>query len=139
MTFFKGDLSKMIVPIGGVLRDAMEAIDRGTRQIALVTDSKGVLVGVITDGDIRRGLMRGLNLQSPLAEITKPNFVSVKASQAATARSLLTTRNLHQIPLVDDVAARRHLPHRQSPGYPRASIAGCYDGLRPWHPPAAPD
>ena len=102
MTFFKGDLSKMIVPIGGVLRDAMEAIDRGTRQIALVTDSKGVLVGVITDGDIRRGLMRGLNLQSPLAEITKPNFVSVKASEAATARSLLTTRNLHQIPLVDD-------------------------------------
>ena len=58
MTFFKGDLSQMIVPIGGVLRDAMEAIDRGTRQIALVTDASGVLVGVITDGDIRRKLLR---------------------------------------------------------------------------------
>ena len=42
--------------------DALSIINEKEMQIALVVDEKNKLVGTITDGDIRRGLLRGLAL-----------------------------------------------------------------------------
>ena len=60
------DISNFTVTDQGSIRDAVEAIDRGVLQIVLVLDSNGVLKGTITDGDVRRGLLRGMSLDGPL-------------------------------------------------------------------------
>ena len=39
------------------IREALEVIEQAGIQIALVVDKKYQLVGVITDGDIRRGFL----------------------------------------------------------------------------------
>ncbi len=46
------------------LRDAINAIDRGGVRIALMVDGEGRLVATLTDGDIRRSLLRGMDLAS---------------------------------------------------------------------------
>jgi len=47
---------------GLTLRECLQVIDRGAVQLAIVVDSYGDLVGVLTDGDVRRALLSGATL-----------------------------------------------------------------------------
>ena len=40
------------------IKEALEIIDKGSMQIALVVDENDKLLGTLTDGDIRRGLLK---------------------------------------------------------------------------------
>ncbi|MEY4741892.1 MAG: hypothetical protein RL672_642, partial [Actinomycetota bacterium] len=55
------DLSEFTVGPDATLIQTIEAINRGAKQIALVV-ADGKLLGTVTDGDIRRGLLRGLGV-----------------------------------------------------------------------------
>lgn len=54
-----GPLGNVCIGQDATVRQALETIDRGASAIALVTDESGKLQGVLTDGDIRRGLLKG--------------------------------------------------------------------------------
>jgi dTDP-glucose pyrophosphorylase len=101
------------VPLGGRLVDAMQSLERSGVEIALVIDS-GRLVGVLTDGDIRRALLGGVGMDSPLAPFVQREFTAVGADAGrAQVLDLMQARTLQQIPVVD--ADRRllglHLLH----------------------------
>ncbi|MXQ09149.1 CBS domain-containing protein [Alphaproteobacteria bacterium GH1-50] len=85
------------------IRAALEVIDRSKRQIALVVDDEGRLVASLTDGDVRRGLLRGVSLDAPVSEVmhTSPTTVRQGAPDAATRR-LIAERKLHHVPVLDD-------------------------------------
>ncbi|MBD3795840.1 MAG: CBS domain-containing protein, partial [Epsilonproteobacteria bacterium] len=51
------------------IREALQIIDGGSIQIALVVDEDDKLLGTLTDGDIRRGLLNGLELNSSIESI----------------------------------------------------------------------
>ena len=48
------------------LREALEAITKNGRQAVLVADAEGVLAGMVTDGDLRRAILRGVPLDEDL-------------------------------------------------------------------------
>jgi len=84
------------------VRDALLAIDRGAVQLALVVDEDRKLTATVTDGDIRRGLLRGVTLNQPVSEVMKRNPVSVDVSAGrAAAVKIMRERKLHHVPLVD--------------------------------------
>ena len=58
--FDRLDLCK--VPIVGRLVDAMHALESGAAEIALALDHDDRLVGTLTDGDVRRALLKGASL-----------------------------------------------------------------------------
>jgi len=64
-----------------VLR-AIEIIDRSDARIALVVDGLGKLVGSVTDGDVRRGLLKGCTLQSPVREVMHANPSTMPATNS---------------------------------------------------------
>lgn len=84
------------------IRQAMEVLDQSSLQIALVVDPREHLVGTVTDGDIRRGLLRGLNLDSPAGQVmnTKP-IVALQGMSRAEFIELLRRHDLHHLPLLD--------------------------------------
>jgi dTDP-glucose pyrophosphorylase len=97
-----GDVAACLVGQDATLRDAMLALDRGARRIALAVDPGGVLVGVVTDGDIRRTLLNGAGLDDPLAPVLSPQFVSVDVrEERAAALELMQARAIGAIPVVD--------------------------------------
>lgn len=55
--------------INSTIKEALKIIDDASLQIALIVDKDNKLVGTITDGDIRRGLLNGLDLDSPIFSI----------------------------------------------------------------------
>lgn len=84
------------------VKDAVAAIERGSAQIALVIESDK-LIGMVTDGDVRRGLLRGESLDSPVVNVMQRSFRSLPASATlAEAMALMQRESLHQIPALDD-------------------------------------
>ena len=90
------------VSVTGTLRDALNSLDRGALGIGLAVSSEGVLVGVLTDGNIRRALLGGATLDSPLRLCLQRDFVAVRieASRAAVL-DLMRARRIAQVPVID--------------------------------------
>ncbi|OOY11996.1 alcohol dehydrogenase [Thioclava marina] len=102
MTEVPAKLKPLILSDTATIRDAMETIDRGARQIALVSDAEGRLRATITDGDIRRGLLRGIDLDAPVTEVMHTGFTAVTEAEGhKAALELMQARGLHQVPILD--------------------------------------
>jgi dTDP-glucose pyrophosphorylase len=97
------NLAGCLVPAAGTLRDALAAVDVGAAGIALATDVDGRLVGVATDGDLRRAILRGTNLDAPVAPILVRDFVSLASGGTrADALDLMLARHIDAVPVLDD-------------------------------------
>lgn len=93
---------KCCVGVSRLLIDGMRAIDAGGAGIALVVDDGHRLVGTLTDGDIRRVLLKGGSLSSPLAPHIRKRFAAVAPETGrADVLDLMQARRLNQVPIVD--------------------------------------
>lgn len=85
------------------IKEALEIIDSGAMQIALVVDDNDKLLGTLTDGDIRRGILMGLDLDSSIETIVfKEPAVAKISSTKEEILKIALSKKLHQIPIVDD-------------------------------------
>lgn len=96
-------LRTAMVPETGSVRDAMAAVDRAAGKICLAVDGEGRLVGVATDGDIRRALLRGTTLDDSIGPVLTRRFVAVDAREGRTdVIELMRARGINAIPAVDE-------------------------------------
>lgn len=104
------DMGKLTVGPGATMREALAGINAGTKGIALVVDDDGRLVGTVTDGDIRRAVLDGLDLDGPVSEISlrkksgpypEPLTAPLDASRAQLLE-MMQQSWIFQIPLLDD-------------------------------------
>jgi dTDP-glucose pyrophosphorylase len=89
--------------INSTIKEALQIIDNGKMQIALIVDENNKLLGTLTDGDIRRGLLRGLNLNSSIQSIiSKTPTISRISDTKEEILKIALSKKLHQIPIVDE-------------------------------------
>ena len=92
-----------LVRDGVTIREAIRAIDESALQIALVVDGEQRLVGTVTDGDVRRGLLRGVNLEARVAEIMNRQPVACPAALGREAAlTVMRGSAVKQVPLLDE-------------------------------------
>ena len=85
------------------LREALRIIDQGASQIALVVDEKQRLLGTLTDGDIRRGLLDGETLDTPAERLMNRQFRFVRSGEdQAVVLEMMRQEVLSQIPVLDE-------------------------------------
>jgi dTDP-glucose pyrophosphorylase/CBS domain-containing protein len=97
------NLDAVIFSPAASIRDAIQALDAaGTGALALC-DGQGKLVGMLSDGDLRRALLRGRPLEDACINVacTKPVIAKSPASSADALR-LMNEFDIHQLPVVDD-------------------------------------
>ncbi len=81
---------------------AIRNLDQVGIKIVLVVDKANKLIGTISDGDIRRGLLKGLDLNDPIASIIHHNALVVPPEMAHDmVMQLMETNKIQQIPVVD--------------------------------------
>ncbi len=104
------DIADLCVPQESTIRSAIECLDRSEKQIVLVVDSDMRLIDTITDGDIRRAILSGTDLDTPVSELrkrrpTSPYPKPVTAHRDADSVELLRMMErecVRQIPLLDE-------------------------------------
>lgn len=78
-------------------------LDKVAIKIVLVINEEGTLEGTISDGDIRRGLLRGLDINSSIESIVYRNPIVVSPDMGREiVRQLMVVNKIQQIPVVDE-------------------------------------
>ena len=92
-----------ILPFDATIGQAIHNLNEVSVKIVLVANAAGVLEGTISDGDIRRGLLKGLDLNSPLTSIIHHNALVVPPDLGRDlVMQLMVANKIQQIPVVDE-------------------------------------
>ncbi len=92
-----------ILPANATIGQAIRNLDKIGIKIILVANETNILEGTISDGDIRRGLLKGLDLNSPIASIVNRNALVVPPELGRElVMQLMVANKIQQIPVVDE-------------------------------------
>ena len=85
------------------LRETIARIDKSRLQIGLVTDDIGRLIGIVTDGDLRRAMLKGIGLEVATSTVmnTKPRVLPAGTTKEDIV-AFMRRHVLHQVPLVNE-------------------------------------
>ena len=70
--------SNYVVQDDASCAEAMEAITYNHRGCVVVADKNFLVLGVLSDGDIRRALVKGVTMVTPAGKILNTNFISIR-------------------------------------------------------------
>ena len=98
----KMDIDKISILSNSTIKQAMQAINNGEMGVVFVVDKKGSLNNLLTDGDIRRTLLKGYGLESPVTEIDTSEPTVIKNNTPLSELSNLFNDQIRVIPVVDD-------------------------------------
>ena len=85
------------------IRDAMAAIARGAASAAFAVTTDELLVGVVTDGDMRGALLGGALLSDSVKPFIRSHPIVAKAIDSrATVLDMMQAKAIAQIPIVND-------------------------------------
>jgi dTDP-glucose pyrophosphorylase/CBS domain-containing protein len=104
------NLDEFCVLAEKTIRETIACIERSQKGIALVVDAERRLLGTITDGDVRRGLIAGLSTESLVRELLKvksstpfPHHISVPVgTERSEILQIMREKSIRQVPLLDD-------------------------------------
>jgi len=97
------DWHKIVVTHSSTVLEAMKVLDSNDRFV-IVTDGEGKLTGCITDGDLRRGLLKGIRLTDQASEIMNKNPFAVAPElnhQEVLERVKQYKQDASHVPVVD--------------------------------------
>lgn len=84
------------------LREGIACLDRSALQIALVVAPDQRLLGTVTDGDVRRAILRGSSLETPVSEVmNRTPTLAAAGEDLRTRLPELRNNQIHRIPVVD--------------------------------------
>jgi dTDP-glucose pyrophosphorylase len=93
---------KSIVADTSTLEQVVRNLDSTALKIAIVVNESLELVGTISDGDIRRGLLRGLSLKNQITDIVHRNSLVVPPEMGREmVTQLMVANKIQQIPVID--------------------------------------
>lgn len=94
---------KCLLLHSSTIRDAVQCLDTSGLRIVLLVDSNLRLIGTVTDGDIRRGLLQGLDLDSAVIDVVNinPLVVSPYVSRQ-DVMFLMESNKIEHVPVLDE-------------------------------------
>jgi CBS domain-containing protein len=94
--------SNVIVKRTTSIREVIRIIDSSSLQIALVLDDNDRLLGTVTDGDIRRGILLGLSLDESVEKIMFTNFTYARDTDSnEQILDLMCKKDIRHVPVLD--------------------------------------
>ena len=100
MTF--ANFEKVLIRPDLPLIEGIKLMNSNSMQVLLVVDDKQKLLGIITDGDVRRALLENISFDTPVSSIMARNPVVLRhPPDKEKALSLMKERGINHVPLVD--------------------------------------
>ncbi|MDD5470139.1 MAG: aminotransferase class I/II-fold pyridoxal phosphate-dependent enzyme [Candidatus Peribacteraceae bacterium] len=100
--FAPEQIQAMSVPVGSTIRAVMRAIDRAGAGAAFLVEADGRFAGLVTDGDLRRALLKGQGLDTPVTDVKRPPSVTARISDPPETVASLFREEVRLVPLLDE-------------------------------------
>lgn len=92
------------------LRAAASAMNSAPHKLILVSSKENKLVGTVSDGDLRRAMLRGVLLDDPVTQIMNTDFIAGhEGMSAAEQRAMMRLHEIDELPIVDSSGAVTNL------------------------------
>jgi len=101
----KAKLKNLLISSATTLKESMQKLNDTAEQILFVTDEDNKLLGTVTDGDIRRGLINGLKFSDKVEKVMSIQFTSFfcdEADKKKKAERIMLRDKIEQIPILDN-------------------------------------
>lgn len=98
----KKDIKTNVLQDSTTLRQVMERLNAGVFGIVFIVDANQVVKGILTDGDVRRSLLAGAQLESTVTEYMNTKFVHGKVTMSHAENVALLNERVRHVPLLDD-------------------------------------
>jgi len=95
-------LKHLVVSSSVTVLTALQTLDVSKLGIVFVVDELRVVLGVVTDGDLRHVLARGVTLNSPVSEIMNRDFVHGRSTMSAAELKAKLPGRTRIMPVLDD-------------------------------------
>ncbi len=103
MSAFEEHWRQAILSTTATIHQAIRNLDQSSLKIVLMINDGAELEGTISDGDIRRGLLKGLDISSPVTSVINRNALVVPPEVGrAMIMQLMVANKIQQIPVVDE-------------------------------------
>jgi perosamine synthetase len=96
------EIQELLITADKAVKDALKIIDANAQGTCFVVDAAGKLIGVITDGDIRRSLLEGKDLNSKVSDVMQTKFTSLPVTTPIDQIQSKISERIRHIPLVDE-------------------------------------
>ena len=85
-----------------ILKDALKKMNVASMQLLIVVDDEDKLLGIVTDGDVRRAIIKGIDLQEPISSIMTLNPTTIyKLEDKTKALELMKKFDIKHIPVIN--------------------------------------
>lgn len=92
----------LVFPSASII-ETMKNIDKTAAQIALVVNENNQLLGTVTDGDIRRGILKGISLEDQVVKVMNPNPIIIQqGTSKQIVKKLFREKKLRQLPILNE-------------------------------------
>ncbi|PRR82845.1 nucleotidyltransferase family protein [Clostridium vincentii] len=96
------NIEQLLIKKNCTIKAALEIINNGAKGIVLVIDEGNKLIGTITDGDIRRALLKGFKLEESLEEFIHYNpVVAYNNMSREEIKDIFIKKAVKQIPILN--------------------------------------
>jgi len=93
----------LLVDVNAQIIDAIRILNETGLRIVIVVNNDNSFIGTISDGDIRRGILNGLTLNSSIKDITNRKAFSVLPDTSpGEIREIMHRNKIQQVPIVDE-------------------------------------
>lgn len=94
---------RAILPASASVQDAIENLDEQAIQIVLIANEHGELIGTLSDGDIRRGLLKGMEMgSSVMGVVNRSPMVVPQNVEDDMVMQIMKANKIRQVPVVDE-------------------------------------
>ncbi len=100
----KTKLNSLLISTHMTLKQAMRRLNDTSTQILFVVDKNKILVGTVTDGDIRRGLIHGHKFGDGVGKIMHKEFTTISRDESdkrKKAKDIMQAKDIQRIPILD--------------------------------------
>lgn len=101
----RNKFDKLLIVAEMTIKQAMQRLNDTAYKILFIVDGNEKLLGTVTDGDIRRGIINGLEFSSKVEDIMKRDFISVmhnRADNEDQIRRIMLETKIEQIPVLNE-------------------------------------
>jgi CBS domain-containing protein len=97
-------LSKMTIGAKVTIREALNALSNSGQKCLIIVNSNKQLLGTLSDGDLRKAILKGIKIDKPITKIYNKNSVYLTRNTFETtqAKNIFLKNKFDLIPIVDE-------------------------------------
>ena len=104
-TVQRDKLKTLLIPGTLTIRQAVQKLNEAGEKILFVVEENGRLLGTVTDGDIRRAIIHGVDFDKGVQEVMQAHCTTISRTHPSlfeTAREVMVRKKVGQIPVLDE-------------------------------------